>query len=148
MSGPRARTGYLPRNPVITALWTAQGGLHRGYLMDVVTALFIGAHLVCSGRARTRAPAWATLNASGGPVVWGAILLGLGAALILAACVGTYAVLAVMLLLASFYGLLALWFFKSSLPVETGASFVGAWFAFRAMGMHLSRAWAYWRGGA
>lgn len=136
------------RDQTIAGLWRSQGGLHRGFLMDAATALFIGAHLVISGRARTKAAAWDTLNANGGPTVWGAILLGLGVALVAASYWGTRAVLAVLLALASFYGLLALWFFKSSLPLETGASFVGAWFAFRAMGMHLSRAWAYWQGGA
>lgn len=127
----------------VNSLWTAQRGLHRGYLMDVASALFIGGHLVFSGRSRTKAAAWDTLNASGGPVLWGAILLGLGVALIVAAFWRAAAVLTVLILLGVFYGLLALWFFKSSLPVETGASFVGAWFAFRAMCMHLSRAWAY-----
>ena len=127
-------------------LWAEQPGLRRGYLMDVATALLMGSLLIIGGRDRTTAASWATLNANGGPIVWGVVLAALGAALIAATFWRPGAVVVVLVVLAGFYGLLALWFLQSALPVESGSSFVAAVFASRDAGMHLSRAWAYREG--
>ena len=134
------------RTAPVRRLWRQQHGLRRGYLTDVTTSFLIGVLLVVGGRARTKAPAWDLLNANGGPVVWGAVLIVLGVLLVAAPSWRPGAVVVVLSVLSVFYGLLALWFFRSALPAETGASFIGAVFAARAMVMHLSRAWAYREG--
>lgn len=140
-SGPeRARSS---RRSWFRQVWVDQPGLHRGYIMDVLTAFTIGALLIVGGRRRTVAPAWDTLNASGGPLLWGAILIGLGAVLVAATFWRPAAVVAALAVLTMFYWLLALWFLRSAWPAATGASFIGAVLMTRAGIMHLSRAWAY-----
>lgn len=110
--------------------------------MDVTTALALGVLTIVGGRGRTTGPAWDTLNASGGPLVWGVVLVVLAGVLVAATFWRPGAVLAALVALAIVYGLVGWWFFVSAIP--GGASFWGAVLCARAMGMHLSRAWAYY----
>lgn len=140
---PGPEQARLSRRSWFRQVWVESPGLHRGYIMDVLTAFTIGVLLIVGGRARTVAPAWGTLNDSGGPLLWGAVLIGLGVVLVAATFWRPAAVVAALCLLTMFYWLLALWFLRSAWPVETGASFIGAVLMARAGIMHLSRAWAY-----
>lgn len=142
---PRGEVGPGWPRAWFAQVWGEQPGLHRGYVVDVVTAALIGVVLVVGGRDRTQAPAWDTLNASGGPLMWGVVLLVLGALLVTATFWRTTAVVSVLVMLTAYYWLVAWWFLISALPAATGSSFVGAILTARAGVMHLSRAWAYWQ---
>lgn len=125
-------------------LWHEQPGLFRGYLADVATAVILGIILIAGGRQRTQAPAWAVVNANGGPVAWGAVILCFGALLLFAAIEPTRLVTWALWTLALVHLILAMSFLVSVLndPRDSG-SFVGVLYAARASFMHVSRAQAY-----
>lgn len=128
----------------IRQLWLEQPGLHRGYLVDVVTAIVIGLALILGGRQRTVAVAWSTLNANGGPLLWGSVFVAIAGVLIAATFVSNRAMMIALWIAAIPYALLGYWFLDIAMFHEPSASFVGGLLCTRAAVMHISRATAYW----
>jgi hypothetical protein len=131
----------------VRQLWEEQPGLHRGYLVDVLTAVAVACALILGGRARTVAVAWQTLNESGGPVVWGAVFACVAGLLVAATFVSGRAMMAALWVTAVPYALIGSWFLHGALT-EPSASFLGTILCFRAAIMHLSRGDAYRAGPA
>jgi hypothetical protein len=123
-------------------LWEEQPGLHRGYRVDVLTAIAMAAALILGGRQRTVAVAWGTLNANGGPVLWGSVFAACAVVLVLATFVSGRAMMLALWVAAVPYALLG-WWFADSVLSEPSASFVSVIFCVRTTFMHLSRGEAY-----
>ena len=117
--------------------------MHRGYVVDVLTATALAVALAVPGYQRTVAPVWETLNASGGPVLWGLMFAALAVVLLVAIFMGGRAMMGALWLAAVLYALMGWWFLQNALPGESTVSFVGAIMQFRAAIMHLSRGEAY-----
>lgn len=99
--------------------------------------------LIFGGRDRTVAAAWQTLNANGGPLLWGSVFAGTAAALVIATFVSGQAMMFALWIAAMPYALLGWWFFRVAAFVDDSASYVGAILCFRAAIMHISRGDAY-----
>lgn len=123
-------------------LWKEQPGLHRGYLVDVVTAVMMAAVLLLGGRERTVAPVWRTLNDNGGPELWGTVFAGVATLLILATFLSGRAMMFALWASAVPYALVGWWFLSVAL-IEPTASFIGVVYSFRAAATHMFRAEAY-----
>lgn len=135
------------RAELVEQLWHEQPGLYRGYLVDTITALFVGILLVIGGRQRTQAPAWDVVNANGGPAAWGMAFAVAGVLLAIAALTSPRLITWTLWVLAGMYVILAASFLVSVLrDPEGGGSFIGTVLAARAAFMHLSRAQAYREG--
>lgn len=116
-------------------------------MVDAATAFGIGLLLIVGGRQHTQAAAWDVVNANGGPVAWGAVVLALGAALLVATALGARYVVIALWALALFYVVLGIAFAVAAWrDPEQGASYIGSMFTLRASIMHLSRAQAYREG--
>jgi hypothetical protein len=133
-----SRRGWIRR------LWEEQPGLHRGYIVDVFTAVLAACALFLGGRARTRAVAWSTLNDNGGPLLWGTVFAAVAVLLIAATFISGQAMMVALWAAALPYALVGWWFFQTAAFEEPSASFFGALLCFRAAFMHLSRGAAYW----
>lgn len=121
-----------------------QPGLHRGYLVDTLSAIVIGLALILGGRERTVAVAWRTLNDSGGPLLWGSVFIAMAGVLIVATFISHRAMMVALWGAAVPYALLGYWFLDVAAFHEPSASFVGGLLCARAAIMHISRATAYW----
>ncbi len=128
-------------------LWAEQPGLHRGYLIDVFTAVAVALALILGGRDRTVARVFATLNESGGPVAWGLGFAAVAALRVAATFVSGRAMMLALWAGAACYGLLGSWFLQAALS-ESTASFIGVVYSFYVAGVHLSRGDAYRAGPA
>src|SRR3954451_19948815 len=112
-----SRRGWIKR------LWVEQPGLHRGYLVDVLTAILMACALILGGQARTRAVAWSTLNDNGGPLLWGTGF-SVVAVLLIAATFGSGRAMMIALWIAAApYALIGWWFFQTAAFEEPSASF-------------------------
>jgi hypothetical protein len=129
----------------VRQLWREQPGLHRGYVVDVLTAITVACALILGGRDRTVAVAWRTLNESGGPVVWGSVFALCAIALIAATFMSAPAMTIALWASAMPYGLVGTWFLHAALT-EPSASFFAAILCIRAALMHVSRGVAYYSG--
>lgn len=112
--------------------------------MDTVTAIAVGLALILGGRERTVAVAWQTLNASGGPLLWGIVFASMAAVLVVATFISGIAMMIALWIAAVPYALLGYWFLDMAAFHEPSASFVGGLLCVRAAFMHVSRATAYW----
>lgn len=123
-------------------LWREQPGLHRGYVVDVLTSTALGLTLILGGRHRAVAPVWGTLNESGGPVLWGVVIVSTAVLLVLATFLSPRSMVIALWISAIPLALIGWWFLASALSEPT-ASFVGAVYSFSTAFMRLSRAEAY-----
>lgn len=131
------------RRQWVRELWQEQPGLHRGYIVDVVTAVAIATALIAGGYQRTAAAAWGTLNNSGGPVLWGAVFAAVAAVLLIATLISGRAMMCALWLAAILYALMGWWFLQNALPHESTVSFVATIMQFRAAATHVFRGEAY-----
>jgi hypothetical protein len=129
----------------ITSLWSEQPGLFYGHVVDVATALAVGLVLILDGRARTNIPVFQTINANGGPAVWGAIFLIAAVFLALCALHSIRALIVTLWAAALLYALLAL-FFGYAAAISPDASHLGVVIFLRAAATHVTRSDVYRHG--
>jgi hypothetical protein len=137
MTTPRVRRSSWARS-----VWDHQFGLQYAYATDVLLGAGLGLATLLGGWQRVSGPGWVTMRATGGPYLWGSVLLACALVLAVAPALGRQTMIWMLRCAAIVYGLAALWFFNAALASAT-VSFWGAGFSLYAMINQIFRANIY-----